>query len=336
MKLPGYFNAFLANTVNLKDNKLSALSTSVDALYEAIAEDAVLGPFVKGMDPQGSWAHETIINPRPGREFDADFMLCLNEQDEWSASPSRYLTEVRNALGRHGTYKAMVQPPKCRCVRVMYAGDYHVDIVPFLTIDGSREVIINGDEDDWEDTDPDGFTQWMKSKTSATNGHLKRVLRLLKYVRDHREHFTRTRSVILTAIVGERVDETKAIADPSYYGDLPTAFYHLVRDLNDWLAVNPTRPSIVDPSGATDPNGNPITFDHRWTDDDYVNFAAKIKALRDDVRAAYEENDQARSVELWQRVFGDKFDIPKTGGSGLATGELAGSGAAALHTPRGG
>jgi hypothetical protein len=60
-------------------------------------------------------------------------------------------------------------------------------------------LIVNGDEDTWEDTDPAGFTDWMKQKNDLTGGNLKRVIRLFKYLRDHQDHFKLTRSVLLTA-----------------------------------------------------------------------------------------------------------------------------------------
>src|SRR3546814_6616688 len=53
---------------------------------------------------------------------------------------------------------------KCRCVRVSYANDMHVDIVPHVILSGWREVIVNRDENIWEDTNPQGFTDWMKKQ----------------------------------------------------------------------------------------------------------------------------------------------------------------------------
>jgi hypothetical protein len=335
MRLSATFDAFMRDTVNLDETRLKNLSGAVEAIYKALVADDTIGRLIRGKDAQGSWAHRTIIKPVKGNEFDADFMLVLDEDDEWSEHPVRYINEVHAALSRNETYKSMVKPAKCRCVRVAYAGDFHVDIVPFLMIDGDRQVIVNGDEDDWEDTDPDGFTRWMKEKDDIAGGNLRLVIRLMKYLRDHGGNFKRTRSVILTAILGERVDESKKDGDSGYYGDLPTALCHIVNDLNDWLQENKTRPSIPDPSGATDPDGEPITFDHRWTDADYENLRSKIKVFSGDITAAYEEKDEKRSLELWQAVFGSDFKKPKPPAAGLGGGAAAG-GAAASRTVQSG
>jgi hypothetical protein len=214
-------------------------------------------------------------------------------------------------------------------VRVAYAGDYHVDVVPYLVLADGRQVIVNGDEDEWEDTDPAAFTAWMKQQNDITNGQLKQVIRLLKYLRDHRSNFRRTRSVLITATLGEQVDATKKIADPAYYEDLPTTFLHLITDLNDWLQARPTKPSIPDPSGVTDPYGAPVTFDHRWTPEAYLAYREKIKTIAEATQAAYyDETSIEHSLELWQKVFGPHFKDPSpaagSGGSAGTAGGLAG------------
>ena len=338
MRMTASFNAFMTNTVNINQTRIDNLDVSVPAIFGALQSDSEIGSFVLDYDPQGSWPHETIIKPADGVEFDADFMLVMEEQAAWADSPKRYITEVHAALARNGTYKDLVKPPKCRCIRVVYAGDYHVDVVPFVVLSDGRQVIVNGDDDDWEDTDPAGFTKWMKEKNDITGGNLKRVIRLLKYLRDHRENFRRTRSVLLTAMLGERVNAANKIANPSYYEDLPTALFHLITDLNEWLQANPTKPSIADPSGATDPDGNPITFDHRWTEDTYQAFREKISSIAADTKVAYEDDTSIEySLELWQKIFGPAFKLPATsGGSGSSNAGTAGAGLAAVGAGRGG
>lgn len=340
MKMIGSFNSFMTGTVNINKSRLRSLDVSVPAIFEALQADEEIGSLVLDYEPQGSWPHETIIKPADGVEFDADFMLIMEEHGAWTDSPKTYLTKVYEALARHGTYKDLVQPAKCRCVRVVYAGDYHVDVVPAVELSDGRQVIVNGDDDEWEDTNPAGFTAWMKQKNDIANGNLKRVIRLFKYLRDHRDNFKLTRSVLLTAMLGERVDAAKKIGDSSYYEDLPTAFFHLTRDLNEWLQGNPTKPSIADPSGATDPLGNPVTFDHRWTPATYDAFRNKVATIAADVQTAYEDDTSIEhSLELWQKVFGEDFKLPPTSniGHGSATGAAAGTaGLASVASGRGG
>jgi len=341
MKMTASFNAFMTNTVNINQHRLNSLDVSAPAIFDALQTDSEIGSIVLGYEPQGSWPRETIIKPAEGVEFDADFMLKMKEQPDWADGPETYITTVHDALARNGTYKDLLKPAKCRCVRVAYAGDYHVDVVPFVVLSDGRQVIVNGDDDVWEDTDPAGFTAWMKEKNDFTNGNLKRAIRLFKYLRDHRDNLKRTRSVLLTAMLGERIDAIKKSSDPAYYEDLPTTFLHLITDLDTWLQANPTKPSITDPSGTTDPVGNPVTFDHRWTEDTYLAFRAKVSTLAAATKAAFDDDTSIEhSLELWQKVFGPDFKLPpksSAGSAGASGGAAAGTaGLLSVASGRGG
>ena len=193
---------------------------------------------------------------------------------------------------------------KCRCVRVVYANSCHVDIVPYLILPGGRQVIVNRDEDIWEDTNPAGFTKWLKDKDAITRGNLRRVIRLLKYLRDHRGHFEGTRSVILTTLLGDRVEAVKKMLDSGYYATVPDALVHIVQDLDGWLQAQIGRPTVYDPSGSG------LTFDHRWTDEAFEHFRDRIHCFAEEMTAAYDESDRETSVALWQDIFGEAFHAP--------------------------
>lgn len=313
MKLIDYFRAFLTDTVNLNQARLGQLNERVAAIVSALRADPHLGPIVVDHIPQGSWAHRTIIKPLPGKEFDADFLLLIEEQPGWS--PADYLDAVDAAFGRHGTYASMRQA-KTRCIRIVYANDCHVDIVPFVRLADGRQIIVNHDEDAWEDTNPQGFTSWMQAKDAIADGHLRVVIRLLKYLRDFKGTFA-VKSVILTTLVGGVVEASRKLADPAYYDDVPTSLRSIVNDLDVWLQARPTLPIIEDPScPGTD-------FNHRWSQAGYTNFRDKIHAYAAKIEAAYLEPDRETSVKLWQEVFGDDFKKPATTSGGGRFGPVA-------------
>jgi hypothetical protein len=108
----------------------------------------------------------------------------------------------------------------------------------------------------------------------------------------------------LTTLLGERVSEISKFTDPGYYGNVPTALLHIVSDLDDWLQLRPYKPSIPDPSGSG------VTFDHRWDQTTYAYFRDRIHAHAAEIKLAYVESDPAKSVRLWQKVFGDRFQAP--------------------------
>lgn len=304
MQLTDHFNVLLKDTVNLSQGKLDLLESRVEKVYEALRADGKIGPYILSKTPQGSWAHKTIINPVGDKEFDADFMLNLSENPDWADSPKSYIDEVYTALDRHGKYGAMPHSRKCRCVRLNYANSMHIDIVPHLNLTDGREVIVNRDDNKWELTDPQGFTDWMTQKDALANGNLRRVIRLMKFLRDHKNSFTGTRSILLTTLLGEQVTGLRTLLDPSYYSNVPTTLLHVVSDLDVWLQEHPIKPSIPDPSGSG------VTFDHRWDQSTYGYFRDRIHSHASQIKDAYYEENKDRSVERWQSIFGVGFKAP--------------------------
>lgn len=209
--------------------------------------------------------------------------------------PKDYIPAVYKALNGSSTYAGKVSR-KSRCVRVQYAGQCHVDVVPFLrgTVGGR---ITNRGDNAFESTDPEGFTRWYADKNAVTNGNLKRVIRLLKYLRDIKGTFT-LKSVLLTTLLGGQVDP----GQPDSYGDVPTTLKILVNSLADYLDLHPETPPSV-----TDPSGMGRTFDHRWDPATYPNLVTRIRSYADKIAAAYEEQDRVTSMTLWREVFGDAF-----------------------------
>lgn len=304
MQLINYFDSFLNEKVNLSQAKLDELDQRVKTVYNVLKSDEEVGKYITGFTPQGSWAHRTIINPQRNIEFDADLLLEMSENPDWINNPKAYVDGVYRALHRHKQYSQMPHMRKCRCVRLVYANDMHIDIVPHLYLPDGREVIVNRDNNRWEITDPTGFTQWMKDKDSLANGNLRKVIRLMKYLRDHKGSFTGTPSIILTTLLGERVSEINSLLDTGTYRNVPTALSNILTDLDTWLQARPGKPSVVDPSSSG------ATFDHRWGEESYSYFRDRIHTHARQVQQAYEEPDRDRSIKLWQELFGAGFKAP--------------------------
>ncbi len=301
MKLLGYFDGFLTDVVNLNQTRLDLLDARVQAIVSSLERDSVIKPLLQGHVPQGSWAHRTIIRPVENREFDADFLLTLTEVEGWSASPKIYLQQVRAAFRRSATYADMVRR-KNRCVRIGYSGDCHVDVVPHLILKDGRQVIVNYAEDKFEDTNPEGFTAWMREKDGLANGNLRKVIRLMKYIRNFKETFS-IPSVILTTLLGERV---QPFDEANRYSDVPTTLLNLMNDLDAWLKLNPDMPLLEDPSCPG------TSFNHRWTQARYENFGKWTTFYAARITEAYAQPDKAASLATWQQIFGPEFTQPVT------------------------
>lgn len=299
MKLTDYFKAFLTDTVNLRPAKLTTLEERVETITGVLEASTQLTGRVRDTIPQGSWAHETIIEPGDGLEFDADFLLHIEEDPDWTADPKKYANAVFDALSSHGTYSSKTTR-KNRCVRVTYANDSHIDIVPYVILSDDRQVIVNRTTNTFEDTNPSGFSDWLREKDELTNRNLRKVLRLLKYLRDHQNAFD-LKSVLLTTMVGNIVEQWQTAGDPDHYKDVSTTLVHLVEALDAWLQSCWTKPTLLDPSCPS------TSFDHRWTDPQFEAFKDKVHKLAPKLRAAYDTVGVPDSIIAWQDVFGPSF-----------------------------
>lgn len=329
MQHADYFRTFLVHEVNLDATRLDKLDRRVAAVYAALREDSTIGALVLGRSKQGSWAHRLIIRPKPGGDFDADFLIEIEYQADWE--PVRYINEVYNALHRHSVYSKQDHGRKCRCVWLKYAPENevgcHLDIVPFVTLPDGRQVIVHRDDNKWEpefgSTDPQGFTDWVKRRDELTGNEFRRVVRLMKYLKRERGSFNGVKSVILTTLLGEQVTELDAL-DPSKYANLPTALVNIVEALDRWLQARATQPSIANP------NGDGTTFDHRWSDETYLNFRDRIHSIAADMRSAYDEPDAEKSAAAWQKLFGDNFTPPAAKSAASSRNPFAPAAAAAV------
>ncbi len=305
MKFARQFDDFLRKTVNLNQSRLDDLDGHAKALESVLSAHEGIDHLCKGTIPQGSWAHQTIIKPLPNREFDADFLLQLDAQADWA--PSDYIDVVHEALCSNENYKSRAEK-KCRCVRVRYAGQCHVDIVPFVrSEDVGSGHIVNGVEDKFEATNPEGLTAWFDEQNQAAGGQLRRAVRLAKYLRDIKGTFT-AKSVILTTLMAKCVDRV----DPDGFPDTPTAVKTLFAALADYLELFPDQPpSVSDPSNPTE------NLNHRWPEkpEVYVNFRKMIRSYADRISKAWESGDRLESMAGWRDIFGDQFgtEIQKEG-----------------------
>lgn len=301
MKLVNRFDVFLNDVVDINDARLELLDKRVGLINDYLTSAPTIGDAYIEVIPQGSMAHRTIIKPINDHDFDADILLHLTPQDDWM--PKDYVEETYKAFRLNGNYKDKVTR-KNRCVTVQYANECHVDVVPFLEITPEQFYITNrneGNDGTYEHTDPEGYTAWLDGQNRIAEGNLIKTIRLLKWLRDYKQTFT-CKSVILNVLLAGRVNGVNLIVNSNYYSDVPTTLVHLLEDLNSYLAAYPTyMPRIEDPTCPE------VDYNHRWDNDQYLNFRNKVNFYATKARAAYDEPSRSESIKLWSELFGDQF-----------------------------
>lgn len=141
--------------------------------YEAVGEwlNAVgsgLDTFAPQVYPQGSLLIDTTVRPLQRSEFDLD-LVC--EVDDVSFTPDELFGLVHDRIAAHGRYRQMMER-RSRCIRLNYAGDFHLDVVPAIgrrsRPTGSTAIQIpDRDRACWHSSDPKGYARWFEDRTAA-------------------------------------------------------------------------------------------------------------------------------------------------------------------------
>ena len=299
------FRKFLSGHVNVNDARMERLRTSVRAVKKYLREN--LKGYQK-MEPQGSFALGTIIKPvRKNDEFDADIQIVMKPNDEWE--PKDYISAIYNTLKENGNYADKLRR-KTRCVTIDYAGDFHLDVVPRVTIKG-RHCVCNGRENKFEPTDGNGYRNWFNEKNRITDGNLKRVVRLLKYLRDHKSNYT-AKSILLTTLVGNTI--RKSDEGKERVSTLADTLVTVLTRMDDYLQKNPKMPDIKNPALKNE------TFNRHWDQKKYANFRDKVHSHTLRAKKAKAESSSEKAIKIWQELFGENFGKGSSGGSNSAGG----------------
>lgn len=308
------FNAFHDRIV-LTSAKKTLLRTGRNAIRERIRKYfrltlKIQAPKFRG---QGSYAMSTTVNPIGG-EYDIDDGVYLQHLDnlddnEWPAAVTVHQWLVK-ATGGHTSEKPM---NKRTCVRVRYAGQYHVDLPSYGELNGQYLLAVKG-ETKWPHSDPLALTDWFKAKVKRHGAQLRRLVRHLKAWAD----FQSTRrgkmpsGLILTVLAAhhfqnhEKDDVALARTLQAISNDVSVIFY----------VLNP-----VD-------IGEELTS--RLTVVQKTRFQEAVKAAAEDANDAVSHADEHTASKRWRKQLGDRFPlVPKKENKGV-TKQTAAS-IAAVH-----
>lgn len=310
MKHIAFFGEFLSNEVNLNDSRLQTLNNRFKAVKMYLNDH--LGAYEK-TEQQGSFGLQTIIKPVGNREYDADALVFMTYDDD--KEPRAYLNDVYQCLQGNQNYADKAHR-RTRCVYIDYAGDFHLDLVPCTTrwnceTQKEERVICNNEENSFEVTDGTGYRDWFNEKTKITDGNLKRVTQLLKFLRDHKGNFS-VKSILLTTLIGSHVCASDEGGED--FKDVPTSLKTVSNRINDFLQANDSMPEIRNPELKDE------SFTRHWGDEKYRHFRKMFNIYNAKINEALEATKHNDSVRKWRKLFGDKFGKLKdeNGNKGIA------------------
>ena len=302
MKDEAALNQFLRGEVNLNKGRYDNAKDRLQTLEKHLGEN--LEGFQR-TEIQGSYATETIIRPVDDNdEYDIDHMVYIKND---GSDPKEIVDRVTDCLSENTFYKENSEVGK-RSVQITYANQFKIDVVPCVERNGYKWV-CNRVDNEWEITDGSGYKDWFRDQNRRANGHLKRLVRLLKYLRDHKNTFT-VRSIALTTLAGLAVEEI----DPSRLNTLPNALEAVTQWIDDYLQRNPS-PDLRNPALPEE------DFNRHWTDAQYQNFRKMFQTYTSRIKEAIECDDPEKSEKLWQGIFGPKYRRSNSGNSSHGGGQ---------------
>ena len=282
----------LKGEVNLNQRRLHRLETSVGAVNDYLKGN--LTGYQK-MERQGSYALRTLIKPVDDNDgYDADIQIVMNPNPRWE--PKDYVLEINRTLAGNKNYADKLRL-KTRCVTVDYAGDFHLDMVPRVTING-KHYVCNRTDNKFEETDGNGYRDWFNEKNRITSGNLKRVVRLLKHLRDHNNSFT-AKSILLTTLAGNTIKSSDE--GTTAVSTVADTLETVLSRMNDYLQQHPNMPVIKNPVLPSE------DFNRHWDQRRYANFRNRVQSYAQTAKQAKAEPSAEKAIKLWQELFGENF-----------------------------
>jgi hypothetical protein len=278
--------------ITLTSDKKESLRKSRDVLRKRIRkhfqdELELTAPKFYG---QGSYAMSTTVNPLSG-EFDIDDGVYLQHLDakdksEWPTPETVHRWLVRATDGH--TNKKPID--KRTCVRVRYAGEYHVDLPAYSEFNEDYWLSEKGDKG-WHKSDPREITDWFKDCVNEQGGQLRRMVRYLKAWADFQSgrRGKMPNGLILTVLIVNNYCESDR--DDIAFAD---TIYSIANDVSDKFCIyNP----VDDEEELTG----------RLTDVQMIRFQDAISEMDSDAEQAIDTDDSEKASKLWRKQFGDRF-----------------------------
>ncbi len=300
--LGDHFSAF-HQTIALDQSRTERIQAAYRGLHEFLATDNPVASVLHEVFLQGSFANHTAVKPHRG-EFDVDVVLALDatDRDSWFGSkkgPRQVIDWLATRL-RATRYAGQVSVRK-RCVRVAYAGEFHMDVVPAHSrtkTDGPVQVPDRGSEE-WIRSHPKGYALWCQETNRRTGGAYTRLVKMFKWWRDIRfGEETAPSSILLGTLIGKHIPHS-----PASDAEAITA---TLRRMQQWLDGWGSLGGLLVPT-VKNPSLLDEDLSEEWERNAFRIFRDRVRAAAEKAEKALGDPEPYRSARAWQEMFGEEF-----------------------------
>ncbi len=283
------FQAF-HNRIELSSSKKESLRRARDTLRKRIKDYFMKE--LKYAPPkfwnQGSYAMATIVNPLYG-EYDIDDGVYLqnldSEKSKWP-TPETVHNWIYRAVQGH-TDKSPID--KRTCVRVVYSGQYHVDLPIYGEYKNQYYLAEKGDKG-WHISDPKALTNWFKNQVKQKGEQLRKIIRYLKAWADYKSKNGKLLSGLILTILAVENYESRKRDDASFGGTIKNVYERII---DSFVVRNPVDSQEI--------------LSARLTEIQKKNFKSLMFNLLASANKALKEDSKKEACKIWRKEFGDRF-----------------------------
>jgi|CXWL01.1.fsa_nt_gi hypothetical protein len=288
------FQSFF-DKIRLSKTKKEYLEAAKEAIRERIIKyfknEMKIGP--PKFHVQGSFSMGTIINPLDGG-YDIDdgiYLQNLNaDKNKWE-SPETVHRWICEAVKGHTKEEPV---DKNTCVRVIYAGEYHVDL-PIYVVWGNVAYIAEKGTAGWHKSDPKAFTDWFKNQMSSRGDQLLRVVCYLKAWADNQPKSPKMPSGLLLTILAANQFVSAQRDDDA-----------LSKTVNAMAAYMMASNVVLNPVDSSEDIARKVS------QIEMNNFKLNLKILKEQCSEAINKQEELEASKIWERVFGDRFEVAES------------------------
>lgn len=256
----------MAEALQLDDTRRDRMETSYESVKNWLEEDEIFfKPYNLDVYSHGSVRILTTVKPFGKDEFDLDIAIHL--KNDTPHAPQRVYAELKRCMEAYAQKHGVKAEAKNRCIRLNYARDFHMDILPGIQenpFDQNKMKVPDRKLGDWVSSNPKGYGDWFIGKANLVRESLlekalkaeklptddfkhkkplQRAVQLIKRYRDmyfQKDDTYRTSSIILTTIAGQLYQGEESIFDTidNIVGTIHTKVNHPIGRLKILNPVN--------------------------------------------------------------------------------------------------
>ncbi|MBE6832440.1 MAG: nucleotidyltransferase [[Clostridium] sporosphaeroides] len=243
---------------------------------------------------QGSVAISTVVQNEDS-DYDIDVAVVFSKDALGDKGARATRNIVADALQRKTKQFNADPEVKTSCVRIKYAEGYHIDFAIYRrSYDALNNCwIYEHAGSDWTERELNGLTEWFKAQNSASNGKLRKVIRLSKMFCKSRDFWKNMPSGLpQTVLCDDKLQDT--------YDRTDELFYYTMKEIVNRLESDTSVSAPVDDGRDLTPRKSDTQKMTNWKN--------RLKSKLEDLDVLFKDScTKDDALQAWYGFFNHDF-----------------------------